>query len=750
MKRLMYASMAALLAVATTVPGQSSWTIVSPDSMVQGMVQLANLNGQADYPSGVRLYYSIKHGKASPVEVVPASPMGLVRSDRNFVDGLAFVSEGTQRTIDENYTMVTGKRRICRNYCNEKVLSFQTTTGSSKLDVIIRAYNDGFAFRYRFPETGGSSATVTGEATGIRLPTGSLAYIVAYDVFQTWGPGMENYWNNGISINTASSQVYNCMERGPNGWSMPALFKTPTGHYALIFETDVTETFCGVHLLNPTNGLYRFSLPLSAEGNNQGSVNPSSSLPWTMPWRVIVVGANPGPILETTLATDLATPSKVSDVSWIKPGRASWSWYTNENVRVYGNITPFIDLAQQMGWEYSLVDVDWNLMTGGDYRSLQSYGASRNVAISLWYNAGGSTNIVSGMGPRDRMLDANRANELRTISSAGIKGIKVDFFHSEKQSMMQLYLNICKDAAANKIAVVFHGCTYPRGWQRTYPNLMSMEGVRGSEFYKYDGNFPAGEPARNTIHPFARNTIGSMDFTPVIFSTVGNAHRTTYAHELALSVVFESGIQHFPDRPSAYTSLPTGVRTFLQQVPVVWENTKYLDGTPGSYVVLARKQADTCWYIGGINGQSSSRNVTIPLDFLQQNATYSMTQISDGSSNSSFNVASPRTVTPESSLSASMSGNGGFVARLKRTAVSVTRMSVAQAILPSLVRGIIRSADGVFILPAGYRGKAVELTVYDLNGKLVTTSIIHSRTITSPETLRIPSGAYVATFRVLK
>ena len=539
-----------------------------------------------------------------------------------------------------------------------------------------------------------------------------------YDIYGTYQPGYENYWNNNIPVGTQVSGVTICGD-GASGWAMPALFKTPTGHYVLFFETDVTENFCGMHLREPSNNVYRLAMPLQAEANNNGPVNPSWTLPWVMPWRVVAVDASPAGILEQTLAFDLATPSMIDDVSWIRPGRASWSWWSNEDVTRYSNVTPFIDMAQQFGWEYSLVDVGWNQMTsggGGTWQDLVNYAKGKNVSLLFWYNSGG-TNSTVNMQPRNRMSSAStRRNEMNTISTAGVKGIKVDFFHADKQWIIQYYLDILRDAAEYKLAVNFHGCTVPRGWQRTYPNLMTMESVRGAEYYKYDGRYPSGQPVRNTILPFTRNAVGSMDYTPVTFTAMANRHITTSGHELALSVMFESGIQHFADRVSAYTSPSSDIRDFLSTVPVAWDDTKYLLGEPGTYLVIARKKGDH-WYVGGINGQRNSQSVTVPLSFLPSGVQYSMLRIADGSSNTTFDELQG-TVESTGSITVTMSANGGFVVRLKNLdPVRTIRKDKNETIRNHV--SMLVSAGSVLRLPAGHKDKLTSVRIFNLNGKML-------------------------------
>jgi alpha-glucosidase len=444
---------------------------------------------------------------------------------------------------------------------------------------------------------------------------------------------------------------------------LPALFHTSSDHWVLLADTDVNGSYFAAHLgRTPTDNVYRITMPAANEAESQGAVSPSSTLPWATAWRMVVAGSL-ATVVESTMATDLAAASVLADTSWIRPGRASWSWWTaDNNPTSYNANTPFIDLAQTMTWEYSLIDHGWHQMSnGGSWQNLVSYASERNVGLMVWYNSGGNHNRV-GLTPRNRMNDAStRRSELQSISQAGIKGVKVDFFHSDKPWMMQYYLDILRDAAEFRLLVNFHGSTIPRGWQRTYPNLMSAEAVRGAEWYKYESGYPADAARRNTILPFARNVISSMDYTPVTFTNHANPHLTTYGHELALSVVFESGIQHFADRVSGYTGLPAGPRTFLQRVPTTWDETRYVEGTPGQWIVLARRKG-TSWYLAGIGGDTQARNLMVNLGFLGA-GSYTAAVISDGSSDTTFSESSA-SVSAGTSLAVSLRARGGFVATI--------------------------------------------------------------------------------------
>jgi hypothetical protein len=325
----------------------------------------------------------------------------------------------------------------------------------------------------------------------------------------------------------------------------------------------------------------------------------------------------------------------------------------------------FIDLAAEMGWEYFLVDANWNYVDEPAILDLLKYAMSKKVGILLWYNSGGPHNEVTEA-PRDRMMPRDvRRREFAWLQKIGVKGVKVDFFQSDKQNLMQHYLDILRDAADFDMMVNFHGCTMPRGWQRTFPHLMTMEGVRGAECYIFDPKFPAAAPSHNTILAFTRNVVGSMDYTPVTFSDNNNPRKTTAAHELALSVVFESGWMHLADGVAGYRTQPDFVKDFLRGVPVAWDDVKFLAGVPGDHIALARRKGGD-WYLGAINGIDQAVTLKLPLDFLPAGASYAMTRIGDGTGPRTFDKADAEIRPGAAPLEVTLQPFGGFAARLVR------------------------------------------------------------------------------------
>ncbi len=603
-------------------PKTSEWKVESPDGKLK-LVILSKLEAQ-----GSHLYYMVLNKNAEKMDtIIYPSPLGIERKDQSFLTIHNFKDSPSLKKITENYSLSTGKQKKVHVEANEITLSFANNQKSA-LEIVFRAYNDGIAFRYSFPGKSDSAYTVTKEYTGFAVGTKGRAWIMPYDKPGQYTPAHENIYQNGTPIGSLSNSEA--------GWCFPALFNSGK-YWMLISEAGLTENYCGSHLeAKCEGGIYRLRFPESADGNGTGVSEPSWKLPWEMPWRTIVIGENPGTILESMMIFSLSDPSKIADASWIKPGRASWGWWSDhESGKNFKSLKSFVDLAVTMGWEYSLVDANWDLMTGGTIKDLVKYANSKNIGLLLWYNSGGSHNIVTER-PRDLMADpVIRKAEFKKLHEWGVKGVKVDFWQSDKQVRIEHYLALLKDAADEHILVNFHGCTVPRGWARTWPNLMSMEAVRGAENYSFDKSYPETASIVNTILPFTRNVAGSMDYTPVTFTNQTYPHLTSWAHELALSVVFESGILHLADRVSAYTGLPKEPKEFLKAVPVTWDETHYLQGEPGTYIAIARRSGAS-WYVAGISSLKDAKEIELDLSFIEiPNANYVLIQ--DGSDSKSFN-----------------------------------------------------------------------------------------------------------------
>jgi hypothetical protein len=383
----------------------------------------------------------------------------------------------------------------------------------------------------------------------------------------------------------------------------------------LISESGLRRNYCGSRLLAARRSTeYFIDFPGPLETSNGGAVTPESALPWTTPWRLAVIGSLKT-IVESTLGTDLADPpAKGTKLLTGLPGKAAWSWpLLGDDQTTVKVQKQFIDYAADMGWQYTLVDSAWDRQIGYDgLKELVEYGRPKGVKILIWYNSAGEWNTTP-LTPRDKMLPESRLAEMQKIKALGIAGIKVDFFAGDAQSTIAYYHDIIEDAAKVGLAVNFHGATLPRGWQRTYPNLMSMEAVRGMEYNTFEQSNAEQGPIHDAMLPFARNVFDPMDYTPVVLDKLPRTDlRDSAAFELATAVLFTSGIQHYAEIPAGMRKAPPYVREFLKHVPAVWDDVKFIDGFPGQFVVIARR-AGKSWYVAGINADTQLRKVKLDL-----------------------------------------------------------------------------------------------------------------------------------------
>ena len=516
--------------------------------------------------------------------------VGLVTSETDFDSGLVLEKVYGKKKALDDYPMVAGKRRHCHNEAIEKVYSYKNPAGET-MDVVLRLYDDGVALRYVLPE----GTEVVEDRTAYVIPNGTKRWVsplkTDYEAFfppaTDGGPTKERMWPR----------------PEPGHWAYPALFEPAEGVFTLISEADL-RTGDSASSLDNSKDDEVYQVHLTGPAKFHGGLSP---------WRMAIVGSL-ADIVESTLVTDLSQPAEF-DPDWIEPGVSSWVyWAYNHGSKDFNLDVEYIDLAADMGWPYCLVDWEWPQMENGDIEELMDYAREKGVKINLWYNSGTSWVGEGAPQPQDRLLDpVRREQEMQWLEDLGVSGIKVDFFLPDDAVMIDYYLDILRDAARHHLLVDFHGCTIPRGWQRTWPNLMSMESVYGAEWYNNGPAMTTRAASHNATLPFTRNVVGPMDYTPGTFSDSQFPHITTFAHELALPVLFESGLQHMPDRPDAYYSLPDDVRSMLSSLPSVWDDTVLLAGYPGEYAVLARKNAGK-WYIAGINGKDEPCTVDFSVE----------------------------------------------------------------------------------------------------------------------------------------
>ena len=623
------------------------YTISSPD---KNIVVSCNI-GQA--------LYNISYKGET---VLQNSKLGLLREDEDFSKGLELVKALAPTIVKDSYNMLTAKKSHINYTATERVFETKTSSGK-KMNIIFRVSNDGVAFRYEFPEQSTEIKKITSEATSFHFNDSTRAWLQpkteAQSGFEHSNPSYEAHYMINIATGTPSP--------GPNGWVYPALFKY-NDIWMLITEAALGRTYCGTALQQySSNSEYKINFPEPPEvfTNGKATLNPESTLPWKTPWRIIVIGSMKT-IVESTLGTDLALPAKKMNMSFIKPGKSSWSWIIKkDDSTIYSVQKKYIDFSADMKWQYCLIDAMWDKTIGYDsVKLLASYAKQKNVGILLWYNSAGSWNTVK-FTPKDKLLThESRMKEFSLLHAMGIKGIKVDFFAGDGQSMINYYQDILEDAATNQLLVNFHGATLPRGWQRTYPNLMTTEAIFGYEMITFGQQNANQEPEHAVMSALVRNAFDPMDFTPMNLYKIPKIKRvTTAAFELATSVVYLSGIQHYAETPEGMSHVPEAVKDFLRDLPNNWDEVKCLEVYPGKIYVVARK-AGNKWYVAGINGENINKELTLDISFLKNKTGQLIASGSDNKEEPSFDVKNI-TVPSSGKMNITLKGNDGFVAVFK-------------------------------------------------------------------------------------
>ena len=499
---------------------------------------------------------------------------------------------------------------------NEAVFSF-TQQGKTIYDVIFRISNNDVAFKYKiYPQGETLSCVVKQEATGFVFPDGTTTFLCPQSKpmggFARTSPSYETSY-------TADDVA------GKNGWgegyTFPCLFRNGDNGWVLVSETGVNGGYCASRLLGHKGGTYTIGFPQEGEANGNGTVSPGIALPGETPWRTITVGKTLAPIVETTVPFDVVKPLYPAKGEYTY-GRGSWSWIIGmDGSTNYKEQLRYIDFSAAMGYQSVLVDALWDKQIGRDkIEELAKYGKDKGVALYLWYNSNGYWNDAPQT-PRGIMDNAIvRRKEMKWMQSIGIRGIKVDFFGGDKQMTMQLYEDILSDANEYGLLVIFHGCTLPRGWERMYPNFASSEAVLASENLHFSQGSCDNEAFNATLHPFIRNTVGSMDFGGSALNKYYNADNaprgsrrvTSDVYALATAVLFQSPVQHFALAPNNLTDAPAWAIDFMKEVPTTWDEVRFIDGYPGKYVILARRHGDK-WYIAGVNAQKETLKLKVNL-----------------------------------------------------------------------------------------------------------------------------------------
>jgi alpha-glucosidase len=639
--------------------------IASPDGRI--VVTVGVTSGAASY--------SVSLG-GKPI--VRESRLGVVRDDVSFADGLEVADGYAARVarlekVEDRYELATGKRRQNLYRANRRVI--EVRSGGRRMDIEFQVSNDGYAFRYVFPQDAAQPATalrrISREVSSFNFLPGTRGYLQPLAPPRSgWNesnPSYEEYYERDIPVGQPS------LQGGP--WVFPALFKSGDT-WLLVSEAGVRRNYCGSRLLAAwRSSEYFIDFPGVREISHGGPATPESTLPWITPWRFVVIG-DLATVVESTLGTDLADPpAKDFPATASGPGKAAWSWpLLGDDRTVVPVQKQFIDYAAQMGWGYTLVDSAWDRQIGYDgLKELVEHGRPKGVKILIWYNSAGDWNTTP-LTPRNLLLTAEaRRAEFAKIAALGIAGVKVDFFAGDAQSTIAYYHDLMADAARAGLAVNFHGATLPRGWQRTYPNLMTMEAVRGMEFNTFTQESAEQGPVHAAMLPFTRNVFDPMDFTPVVLDKLPRTERrSTAAFELATAVLFTSGIQHYAEIPEGMAKAPGYVREFLKRVPAMWDDVRFVDGFPGQFAVLARRAGNT-WYVAGINADTAPRKVSIDLAKIvgaKQGAPLRGRLITDGSDALGFksDYFPMERGTAQQSLKGEieMRGRGGFVLTVEK------------------------------------------------------------------------------------
>lgn len=593
--------MSAMMCAAANASTAGDMTVSSPDGMTVVTVSVVE---------GVPAYSVSHNGR----QFIMQSPLGVNTDIGDFTGSMSLVEVSPSKQVSDSYSLTDIKKSHVEYRANSRDYTFGRD-GKKVYDVIFEVSDNNVAFRYKlYPQGERLCCLVLNESTGFVMPDGTTTFLCPQSKpmggFARTSPSYETSY----TVDDAT---------GKNGWgegyTFPCLFRNGDDGWTLISETGIAGDYCASRLLGCDGGCYTIGYPQSGEMNGFGSTCASISLPGYTPWRTITVGETLAPIVETTVPFDVVKPlySPSRDYTY---GKGMWSWIIGMDSSCnFDEQKRYIDFAAEMGYTSLLVDALWDTQIGYDrIEELAAYGHSKGVDLVLWYNSNGSWNDAP-QGPRGIMNDiVKRRKDMAWMQKNGIRGIKVDFFGGEKQEMMRLYHDILADANDYGLLVVFHGCTLPRGWERMYPNYVASEAVLASENLHFSQGSCDNEAFNATIHPFVRNTVGSMDFGGSALNKYYNAANapkgskrvTSDVFALATAVMFQSALQHFALAPNNMTDAPVWAMDFMKKVPTTWDDVRYIDGYPGRYAVIARRHGSD-WYIVGVNASSAPVSLDI-------------------------------------------------------------------------------------------------------------------------------------------
>ena len=529
---------------------------------------------------------------------------------------LRLVDTSNPHPVFETYAMIVGKKSICTNHGREVVYTFEDDVKRQQR-LVVRLYNDGVALRYEMDNL--LHTRVTTEHTTFRIDEGTKRWM------QKWNEPYEDFYPLATTGNDNNHR-----------WAFPALVEAAPKTWMLLTEAGIGGGHSAASLYNDKQATdYR----VVADEQRQ-----NTSGRWVSPWRLALIGGLED-IVASTLVTDVSAPCRLKDTAWIQPGGVSWIyWAHNHGSRDFKIVCQYIDMAVALGLPYVLIDAEWDEMgNGGTIDDALDYAQKQGVKVLIWYNSSTAWLGKDGApGPHFRLnAPERREREFAWLEQQGVAGVKIDFFAGDKQETMQYCIDLLEAAARHHLMVNFHGATLPRGWQRTYPNLLSTEAVYGAEWYNNSPVLTDKAAAHNATLPFTRGIVGSMDYTPCTFSDSQHPHITTHAHELALAVLFESGLLHWADRPESYLTQPKQVKQLIGSLPTTWDETRLLAGYPGEQVVMARRKGRD-WYVAGINGTNERVTLEFNIDFIGSKKTTTTVFTDSGNASSPWHINSKR------------------------------------------------------------------------------------------------------------
>ncbi|MBN2012223.1 glycoside hydrolase family 97 catalytic domain-containing protein [candidate division KSB1 bacterium] len=630
--------------ISSALFSQNEMTVSSPDGNLKVTVALA---------SGQPVYAVTYHDKP----MLENSPLGLTTNEGDFSTNMSFV-DSTTGEVDKTYTQAKIKHSFIQYKANTLKCTF-SNADKKQISVLFQVSDNDIAFCYELPTWGETLACVVEkEATGYRFPSITTAFLSGMMEpmagFARTSPSYENGYVADEPMEKTTS---------PEGYVFPGLFRVGDNGWVLLSETGVRSLYCGSHLSKFTDGLYTVEYPNPKQNNGFGSNGAQLGLPGVTPWRTLTIGATLEPVVETTIPWDVVDPLYEPSQDY-KFGRSTWSWIVWQDPSMnYQDQVTYIDLAAAMSYEYILIDAWWDKNIGYEkMEALIRYAESKGVGVFLWYNSNGSFNDAFPTPLHKMNTSIARKHEMKWLRKAGVTGLKVDFLGGDKQETMRLYEDILSDANDYGLMVIFHGATLPRGWARMYPNFVGNEAVLASEMLVFMQHVRNQEAFFAALHPFIRNAVATMEFGGVFLNKFlnkgnkdGQKRLTTDAFQLATGILFQNPVQMFALTPNNLTDAPIFAIDFMKNIPTTWDETRFVDGYPGKYAVVARRNGQQ-WFVAGVNAEKEAKKLKLQLPML---AGQIVAMYNDNKNKASF--MKDAKISENGTLDITIQPNGGFV-----------------------------------------------------------------------------------------